>query len=260
MHRCPVVTQFAEDTVRPVERQSHTRGIGLVAPLNASYKRLVDAYLIAGEHRFFAGSDRCNGEYYPPGSSEFGRIVGFDPIPKVVRVLPFFQVFGVCHFLHQRLRHTPALEVQLEAQPDDTIRVVIRIVPVDEPAESAQVDLVATQLGLVYIDVTVAQDLVRVAERLEDRALAGAVAAEEQGDGPQVDADGCSDALEVFNFDGGDHRLLRSGFRPAGRGDCVLSRGGHIFGAVVGATASSSWAVVLFRRVRLRLVSHQSIH
>ena len=143
-------------------------------------------------------------------------------------------------------------EIQLEAQPDSAIGIMA----VDELAEPAEVDLVAAELGLVHVDVTVAQDLVGIAKSLEDRALASAVAAEEQGDGPEVDPNQCTDSLEVLDLDGGDQRLLRSGRGPAGRGKYVFSRRGRGSAVGVGAVASISGAVVFFLYVRLDLVRH----
>ena len=92
---------------------------------------------------------------------------------------------------------------------------------VDKLAESSEIDLLTSELGLVGVDVTVAQNLVGVAERLEDGALARAVAAEKQGYRPEVDADGGTDALEVLDFDGGDQWRLRPGC-------CDLDVGGRL--------------------------------
>ena len=67
---------------------------------------------------------------------------------------------------------------------------------VDQVAKSAQVDLIAATVGLTSVDVAVAQNLVRVAECMEDHALAGAVAPEEKRDGPQVNPDRAADPLK----------------------------------------------------------------
>ena len=74
----------------------------------------------------------------------------------------------------------------------------------DQLAKPAEIDLIAAKVGLADVDVSVAQDLVRVAERVEDSALAGAVASEEKRDRPEVDPDPTTDSLEVFDLDGCD--------------------------------------------------------
>ena len=68
----------------------------------------------------------------------------------------------------QPRRHGPVFEVQLEAEAD----LAIAIMRVDEAPEPAQVDLGAAQFGPAGVDLAVAQQLVRVAERVENRALA----------------------------------------------------------------------------------------
>ena len=76
----------------------------------------------------------------------------------------------------------------------------------DESSESSEVDLVAAKLDLACVDVAVAQDLVCMAECMQNGALAGAVGPEEQREGAQVDPHRPADALEVLELDDGDQR------------------------------------------------------
>lgn len=59
------------------------------------------------------------------------------------------------------------------------------------------------QLGAIDVGGASFQELVQVEERLEEGALAGAVRAEEEREGGEVDALAGGDAFEVFELEGG---------------------------------------------------------
>ena len=96
-----------------------------------------------------------------------------DPSAELVCELGFNPVV-MHHFLNQWWRYLPVLQAQLETQSD----VAIRVVRMDQVPESAEVDPVAAKVGPARVDVAAAEDLVRIAERVQDGALAAAVAPE----------------------------------------------------------------------------------
>ena len=164
--------------MRQVDPQERFPGEGRSG--DATDKLSVYADLVATDNRLVPFSIPFNGKFQPPRFR----------VAQYVAVLQQGYVARRQHDRHVRappreIGQLPMLQVQLEAEPHRTRKIVA----VDELAEPAEVDLIAAETGLARIDVAVAQDLVRVAERVKHGALAGAVAAEQEGDGPELDAD-----------------------------------------------------------------------
>ena len=195
-----VVHPVFEQRMRQVRQQDRLPGEGRFG--DSPHELSVDTDLVATDNRLV------------PFSLPFGRKFQ-PPCLRTVEDIGFLQQGYVACRQHDRHVSTPPRElgqapipqVQLEAKSQGTRRIV----PMDETPEPPEVDLVAAELGGACVDVAVAEDLVGVAQRMEDRALAGAVAAEQQGDRPQVDPHRTADALEVLDLDGGDQRGLLPG-------------------------------------------------
>ena len=127
------------------ELQGHT---GRLSCVETTDERVVDAELVAGENRLLVS--QLGPKLNPSGTGSLGRI----------EQRPIGISFERIDLFVQCLRYLPVFEVQLETEPHGARRIV----RVDEVAESAQVDPVATEIGLVNVDVAMAQDFVRVAE------------------------------------------------------------------------------------------------
>ena len=81
------------------------------------------------------------------------------------------------------------------------------VVLVDDVAEAAQFNGLSTKQSGVGIGVITFQQFARVVEGLKDGTFAGAIGAEQQGDGSKRNADRGADALEIFDGDPSDAGL-----------------------------------------------------
>ena len=141
----------------------------LVMRKNTPDSCFVDADFVAGKNRLIAYKLSLQLDPSGGGLLSQGTDSGFDV--KLHMVLIVVQSLEP---LVQRPGYLPALEVQLKAEPHGACRIM----RVDEVVESTQVDLLAAKFGLASVHVAMAQDFVRVAQRVEHGALAGAVAPE----------------------------------------------------------------------------------
>src|SRR5438128_769889 len=113
------------------------------------------------------------------------------PLPPRISPLAIFSPVG---YRQGQLGQIMSVESQLEAHPDCLVGIVL----MNEVPKATEVNQVAAMMSLVRIEVPAAQDLVRVVERVQDRAFAGAVWPEEQRYRPQLNPYWRTNPLEVL--------------------------------------------------------------
>src|SRR5262249_51183071 len=86
--------------------------------------------------------------------------------------------------------------VHLEPQPDSAVQVPL----MDHVSESSEIDHTPAALRPLDVQVVPLENLLRVLNGVQDRALPRAVGPEQQRDRLQVDAHPIADALEVLDL------------------------------------------------------------